>query len=54
MRGVLVEEFTEFVNLKLVECPEPDIRPKQVRIRVQATGVSFAHRHKSPPTTKAI
>ena len=42
MRGVLVEEFTEFVNLKLVECPEPDIRPKQVRIRVQATGVSFA------------
>ena len=42
MRGVLVEEFTEFVNLKLVECSEPDIRPKQVRIRVQATGVSFA------------
>ena len=42
MRGVLVEEFTEFVNLKLVECPEPNIRPKQVRIRVQATGVSFA------------
>ena len=42
MRGVLVKEFTEFENLKLVECPEPHIGPRQVRIRVQATGVSFA------------
>ena len=42
MRGVLVEEFTEFENLKLIECPEPELGPKQVRIRTQATGVSFA------------
>ena len=42
MRGVLVEEFTEFKNLKLIECPEPELGPKQVRIRTQATGVSFA------------
>lgn len=42
MRAVLVEEFTEFENLKLTECPEPEIQPGQVRIRIQATGISFA------------
>ena len=42
MRAVLVEEFTEFENLKLTECPDPEMGPKQLRIRTQATGISFA------------
>ena len=42
MRAVLVEEFTEFENLKLTNCPEPEVQPSQVRIRTQATGISFA------------
>jgi NADPH2:quinone reductase len=42
MRGVLVEEFTAFENLTLKDCPEPELGPKQVRIRTQATGISFA------------
>ena len=42
MRGVLVEEFTEFEKLKLVDCDEPQVGPRQVKIKTQATGISFA------------
>lgn len=41
MLGVLVEEWTEFENLTLKECPSPDLKPGQVRIKTQAAGVSF-------------
>lgn len=42
MRGVLVKEFTEFENLKIVDCPVPTLESGQVRIRTQAAGISFA------------
>jgi NADPH:quinone reductase len=42
MRGVLVEEWTEFKQLELAECPRPVLQPRQVRIKTQAAGVSFA------------
>ncbi|MBT5107165.1 MAG: NADPH:quinone oxidoreductase family protein [Rhodospirillaceae bacterium] len=42
MRGVLVEEWTEFEKLRLAECPRSALQPRQVRIRTQAAGVSFA------------
>ena len=42
MRGVFVQEWTAFENLPLEEVPEPPLRPRQLRIRVQAAGVSFA------------
>ena len=42
MRGVLVEEYTDFDNLKLHECPSPTLYPDGVRINIQAAGVSFA------------
>ena len=42
MRGVLVEEYTEFDNLKLHECPSPKLYPDGVKVNIQAAGVSFA------------
>ena len=42
MRGVWVKELTEFENLKVEECPRPIMSNNQVRISVQAAGVSFA------------
>lgn len=42
MRGVLVKEWTEFENLSVEDCPEPDLKADQLRIRTQAAGVSFA------------
>ena len=42
MRGVWVEELTAFENLLVEDCPTPDMGPKQVRVAVQAAGVSFA------------
>ena len=42
MLGVLVKEFTDFKNLTIENCPRPDMGPRQVRIKVQAAGVSFA------------
>ena len=42
MLGVLVKEFTDFKNLTLENCPRPEMGPRQVRIKVQAAGVSFA------------
>ena len=42
MRGVLVAEYTEFQNLKVQDCPVPELAPGQVRIKTQAAGVSFA------------
>ena len=42
MRGVLVKEYTEFENLTLENCPRPELKPRHVRIRTQAAGVSFA------------
>ena len=42
MRGVLVEEYTDFTNIKLQECPSPIIYPHGVKIKIQASGVSFA------------
>ena len=42
MRGVLVKEYTAFENLRLEDCPRPAMTDSQVRIRVQAAGVSFA------------
>ncbi|MEC9153839.1 MAG: NADPH:quinone oxidoreductase family protein [Pseudomonadota bacterium] len=42
MRGVLVKEWTEFENLTLEECPAPELKSGEVRIRTQSAGVSFA------------
>ncbi len=42
MRGVWVEELTEFKNLEVQDCPKPEMSAKQVRVSVQAAGVSFA------------
>ena len=42
MLGVLVKEFTDFKNLTIEKCPRPEMGPRQVRIKVQAAGVSFA------------
>jgi NADPH2:quinone reductase len=42
MRAVWVEDWTPFENLTLQEVPEPEIGPRQVRIKTQAAGVSFA------------
>ena len=42
MRGVLVEEYTDFTNIKLQECPFPILYPHGVKIKIQAAGVSFA------------
>ena len=42
MRGVLVKEYTEFENLTLEDCPRPELKPRHVRIKTQAAGVSFA------------
>ena len=42
MRGVLVEEFTAFENLRVQDCPALTVQPGQVRIGTQAAGVSFA------------
>ena len=42
MRGVWVKELTEFDNLTVEDCPTPEMSPKQVRVQVQAAGVSFA------------
>ena len=42
MLGILVKEFTDFKNLTIENCPRPEMGPRQVRIKVQAAGVSFA------------
>ena len=42
MRGVLVKEWTAFENLELEEVAEAPLEPRQIRIRTQAAGVSFA------------
>ena len=42
MRGVWVEDWTEFENLAVQDCPEPTLLPNQVRVETQAAGVSFA------------
>lgn len=42
MRGILVTEWTEFENLRVVDCPTPTLKPRQVRIKTYAAGVSFA------------
>lgn len=42
MRAVWVEDWTPFENLTLQEVPEPEIGPRQVRVKTQAAGVSFA------------
>ena len=43
MRGLWVTEFTDFDKLALEEIPSPKIKPKQIRIRVKAAGISFAN-----------
>jgi len=42
MRAVWVEDWTAFENLSLSEVPEPAISERQVRIEIEAAGVSFA------------
>ena len=42
MRAVLVRDWTPFHELEIEDLPDPEPGPKQLRIRVQATGVSFA------------
>lgn len=42
MRGVLVTEWTPFDRLRLTEVPVPRLRPRELRIRIQAAGISFA------------
>jgi NADPH2:quinone reductase len=42
MRAVWVDEYKPFEELTLAEVSTPDIGPRQVRIRTQAAGISFA------------
>ncbi|MSR14032.1 MAG: NADPH:quinone oxidoreductase family protein [Gammaproteobacteria bacterium] len=42
MRGVLVTEWIPFDQLRLAEVAAPTLGPRDVRIRIQAAGVSFA------------
>ncbi|MFN4090918.1 MAG: NADPH:quinone oxidoreductase family protein [Alphaproteobacteria bacterium] len=42
MRAVLVRHWKPFHELEIENLPDPEPGPKQLRIRVQATGVSFA------------
>ena len=42
MRAVVCESWREFAALELKDFPAPTMRPGAVRIRVEATGVSFA------------
>ncbi len=42
MQGLLVSQWTTFDQLALVEVPRPQLGARDVRIRIQAAGVSFA------------
>lgn len=42
MRAVLVEEFKPFDQLELKDIPSPTPGPKEVKLKTQAIGVSFA------------
>ena len=42
MRAVLVEEFKPFDQLELKDVPSPEPGPKQVKLKTQAAGMSFA------------
>ncbi len=42
MKGVLVEKWTTFDQLKIKELEEPSLSENQVKIKVKATGISFA------------
>ena len=42
MKGLLVEDWTTFDQLQVVDVPEPALDGDRVRIRIQAAGVSFA------------
>lgn len=42
MKGLLVKHWTTFDQLALVEVPQPTLGARDVRIRIQAAGVSFA------------
>ena len=42
MRGLWVTEYCDFDKLTIENITSPLLEPKQVRIRVQAAGVSFA------------
>ena len=42
MRGLWVTEYTDFDRLTVEEIPRPALEPKQVRLRVQAAGISFS------------
>ena len=42
MKGVLVEEWTTFDKLKVKDLEEPALSDNQVKIKVKATGISFA------------
>jgi NADPH2:quinone reductase len=42
MKALLVRQWTTFDRLELCEVPAPPVGPREVRIRVQAAGVSFA------------
>jgi len=42
MRAVWVKEYTDFKNLVLEEVPAPELKERQVRIDVRATGTGFA------------
>jgi len=42
MKGILVTEWTSFDRLSLMDLPEPELGDNEVRLRVQAAGISFA------------
>ena len=42
MKGVLVEEWTTFDKLQVKDLEEPTLSDNQVKIKVKATGISFA------------
>jgi NADPH:quinone reductase len=42
MRAVVVDEFKPFDQLEVREWPSPEVGPRQVKLRTQAVGVSFA------------
>jgi NADPH2:quinone reductase len=42
MKGILVTEWTSFDRLSLMDLSEPELNDNEVRLRVQAAGISFA------------
>ncbi|MCE2923216.1 MAG: alcohol dehydrogenase catalytic domain-containing protein, partial [Roseomonas sp.] len=42
MRAIICESWRDFAELEIKDVPRPALRPRSVRIKVAAAGVSFA------------